>query len=187
MKFEEKKIRGVYEITLCPNEDERGFFMRVYDKKIFREMGIDAEWVQRSQSFNKSKGTVRGMHFQYPPDTECKLLRAVTGEAFLAIIDLRKGSETFGKWVSMILSEEKKNIAFVPRGCANGICTLTDNCNLLYDMSNYFNPDNQDVIKWNDSEIGIKWPVKNPSVISERDSKGKSLAWFKKNHGGIKL
>src|SRR3989344_3363846 len=132
MKINELGLKGVFEIQLDPHKDERGFFVRTYDNKIFKEKMLDKRWVQESSSFSKIKGTVRGMHFQHYPKSETKLIRSITGYFFFAVIDLRKNSETFGKWVSLILSAEKMNCLYVPKGCANGMCTLTENCILAY-------------------------------------------------------
>jgi len=187
MKIEEKEIEGVYEINLNPIEDDRGFFMRSFDKKILAEAGIANEWVQENHSLSKQKGTIRGLHFQYPPDTECKLMRVVTGELFLAIVDIRKGSKTFGKWTSIVLSEKTKNLALIPRGCTNGICTLTDDVNLLYKVDRYYAKHNEAVISWNDPDLAIDWPIKKPEVISKRDSNGMSFKEFKEKHGGLDI
>ena len=185
MKVIEKEIKGVYEIQLEPKEDDRGFFMRSYDDKIFKKHGIDRKWVHENHSLSLQKGTIRGIHFQYPPDCETKLLRVITGDIFFAIVDLRKNSETFGKWTSVVVSAKKKNMLYVPRGCAPGMCTLTVNCNLVYKVDNYYAANNEDVIKWNDPDIGIKWPIKEPNVISERDSKGQSFKDFVEKHDGL--
>lgn len=185
MKIKELEIKGVYEIQLEPHKDDRGFFVRTYDDKLFKQFGIDRPWVQENSSLSKIKGTVRGMHFQHPPSCETKVLRAITGEFFFAVVDLRKDSKTFGKWVSLILSSEKMNLLYVPRGCANGMCTLTDNCNLAYKVDNYYSKEREDIIKWDDPNIGIAWPIKNPTIISERDSKGQSLKEFIDKYGGL--
>jgi len=186
MKIIEKEIKGIYEIKLEPYEDHRGFFMRAYDDKIFKQYGIDRNWVQENHSLSLKKGVVRGLHFQYPPNTETKLLRVVTGEIFFTFVDIRKNSPTFGKWGSIVLSANKKNMLFSPRGFAMGMCTLTDNCNLLYKVDNYYTSDNEDNIKWNDPDLGIKWPVKNP-IVSKRDSKAMSFKEFVEKHGGLEV
>jgi len=187
MKFIEQNIPGVYEIKPEPKIDNRGFFMRVYDDKIFKKHGLHRNWVHENHSLSVIKGTVRGIHFQYPPDCETKLLRVITGEIFFVVIDLRKNSNTFGKWISVVVSANKKNMLYIPRGCAPGMCTLTDYCNLVYKVDNYYAPNNEDVIKWNDPDIGIKWPVKEPTILSERDSKGQSLKNFIKKHGALEV
>ncbi|MBN1275020.1 dTDP-4-dehydrorhamnose 3,5-epimerase [Candidatus Woesearchaeota archaeon] len=185
MEFFTKEIEGVYEIQLSPFEDERGFFMRTYDKKIFEEKGLHKDWVHENHSLSRIKGTVRGLHFQYPPRAETKLLRVVTGEVFFAVVDLRKGSKTFGKWTSVILSGNKKNMLYVPRGCTPGMCTLTDDVHLAYKVDNYYSKENEDNIKWNDPDIGIEWPVKEAAVISERDDNAQSFKKFKETKEGI--
>ncbi len=178
-------LDGVFEIQLAPPKDERGFFCRTYDSKIFREWGLDRDWVQESLSFSKIKGTVRGMHFQHPPHSETKLITLISGEVFFAVVDLRKDFPTFGKWVSQILSEERMNGLYVPKGCANGLCTLTDNCRLAYKMDTSYSKENEDIIKWDDQTMGIEWPIKVPTLISERDSIGQSLDDFRKKYGGL--
>ncbi len=180
-------LEGVFEIQRAPLQDERGFFCRTYDCKIFQERGLHREWVQESLSFSKYKGTVRGMHFQHPPHSETKLITALSGEVFFAVVDLRKDSPTFGRWVSQILSEERMNGLYVPKGCANGLCTLTDNCRLAYKMDTPYSKDNEDIIKWNDPGIGIEWPIGVPVIISERDSTGPSFNAFKEKYGGLKI
>jgi len=186
MKIIEKEINGVYEITLSPREDMRGFFMRTYDKKLFETIGMDKDWVQENHSFSKKKGTIRGLHFQYPPDGENKIVRVSQGEMFFVVVDLRKNSETFGKWMHVILSADKKNLLIVPRGCATGNCTLTDNSDLLYKFDNYYAPHNEESIIWNDPDININWPTQRPSEISDRDSNGISYKEFlKKSYGGL--
>ena len=185
MIFNEKEIKGVYEIQLNPHEDDRGFFVRVYDNKLFEEAGLNKKWVQENHSLSKKKGTVRGLHFQYSPNCESKLLRAVTGEAFFVVVDLRTGSDTFGKWTSVTLSSGEKNMILIPRGCAAGMCTLTEDCNLSYKVDNYYAKNNEDSIKWDDADLAIKWPIKNPEVISERDINAQSFKEFVEKNGGI--
>jgi len=123
MKIKEKEIRGVFEIQLEPHEDNRGFFVRTYDDKIFKKYGIDRKWTQENHSLSKIKGTVRGIHFQYPPDCETKVLRVITGRIFFVVIDLRKNSETFSKWTSIILSAKKRICYMFPEVVLQG-CVL---------------------------------------------------------------
>lgn len=179
------KLDGVFEIRFKPNTDKRGFFMRTYDDKIFRKYGLNKNWVQENLSFSKFKGTIRGLHFQYPPHAETKAIMAITGETFLVFVDLRKDSPTFGNWDHVILSKEKKNMIIIPRGFANGICTLSEDCTLFYKFDNYFNPQNYDAIKWNDPDLKIKWPIKNPSIISEKDKNAKGFKEFMDKTGGM--
>ncbi len=186
MIIKEGKIKGTFEINLEPHKDYRGFFMRTYDEKIFRDHGLHKGWVQESHSYSKEKNILRGLHFQFPPYAEAKLIRAVTGEIFTVVVDLRKGSSTFGKWESMILSESNNKMIYISRGIALGMCTLTDNCTLLYKIDNYYAPESQGAIQWNDSDIGINWPVKNP-IVSERDSNAMSFTEFVEKYGGLEI
>ncbi|MFC1952758.1 dTDP-4-dehydrorhamnose 3,5-epimerase [Chloroflexota bacterium] len=186
MLIQEIRLKDVFEIIPEPHEDDRGFFMRTYDIVIFQKFGLHREWVQENQSFSKKKGTLRGLHFQYPPHSETKLVRAVSGEIFIAFVDLRKGSSGFGKWDSITLSESNKKMLFLPKGLALGMCTLTENATLLYKMDNYYTPDNEGAIKWDDPDINISWPMENP-VISEKDFKAKSYSEFIRTYGGLEV
>ena len=187
MIIRERKLKGTFEIELEPHEDPRGYFVRTYDRQAFGEKGIAREWVQENESFSKGKGIIRGLHFQYPPHSEGKLMRVSSGKAFLVWVDIRKGSPTFGEWDSMELSSEKKNMVYTPRGFANGLCTLSDDCALLYKMDNYYHPESQDAIMWNDPDLKIGWPIKEPKELSDRDMKGKSFKEFIKLCGGLEV
>jgi len=183
MQIKKRKIKGAFEIGLEVHEDHRGFFMRTYDDNIFGQNGLEQHWVQENHSYSKKKGTIRGLHFQFPPNTETKLVRAVQGEIFMAFVDLRKDSPTFGKWDSLTISEDNKKMLYVPRGIALGMCTLADNSTLLYKMDNYYHPESQGAIKWDDPDLGIDWPVANP-LLSERDSKAQSFKEFMEEYIG---
>ncbi len=185
MVIKERKLKGTFEITLEPREDSRGFFTRTYDKEIFGKYGMARDWVQENESFSRQKGVIRGLHFQRPPHSEGKLMRISSGEAFLVWVDLRKGSPTLGEWDSMEFSLRKKNMIYTPRGFANGLCTLSDDCTLLYKMDNYYHPESQDAILWNDPDLNIQWPVKEPKELSERDLKAKSFKEFVDIYGGL--
>jgi len=181
------QIIGAYEIQLIPQADSRGFFMRTYDKLIFKKHKLSTNLAQESHSYSKKAHTIRGFHFQYSPYTETKLVRPIQGAVIYAIIDLRKGSKTFGKSAQIKLSARKKNMIYIPKGCASCFCTLTKNSHLLYKMDNYFSPEHYDSIKWDDPDIAINWPTKIPSEISERDSKAQSLKNFTKKHKGLSI
>jgi len=187
MKITERKIKGVFEIQLEPNEDHRGFFMRAYDNKIFEQYGINRKWVQENHSMNKEKGTIRGFHFQFPPDAETKLVRVISGEILDVFLDLRKGSETFGQWDSEALSAENKKMIYIPRGFGHGMCTLTDDAEMLYKVDSYYSPELESQIKWNDPDLAIKWPVGKEPVMSEKDSKANSFKQFVEKYGGIEI
>ncbi len=184
MIIKKRKIKGIFEINLVPHKDYRGFFMRTYDEKMFRNHGLHESWVQESHSYSKKKDILRGLHFQFPPYTETKLVRTVTGEIFIVVVDLRKGSSTFGKWESMIISGNNNKMIYISRGFAMGMCSLTDNCTILYKIDNYYVPESQGAIQWNDTDIGINWPIKNP-IISDRDLKATSFKEFVNKYGGL--
>ncbi len=135
----------------------------------------------------KINGSSGGIHFQRPPYTEAKLIRTIEGKILITIIDLRPDSKTFGKWVQIIVSAQKKNVVYIPRGCAPCLCTLTNNCQILYKMDNYFSPKHYDNIKWDDPTLAIEWPIKLPADISERDANAQSFKEFIKKYGGLKV
>ena len=186
MLVKDKKFDGVFEIQLEPKEDKRGFFMRTYDDKIFKEYGIRRTWVQENHSLSVEKGVIRGMHFQFPPYSETKLVRVISGELYDVFIDLRKGSLTFGQWDSITLSADNKKAIYIPRGFAHGNCSLTDNVQIVYKVDNYYVPNSEGTIKWDDPDIGIDWPVDNP-IISKKDSQAKSFREFIETYGGLEI
>ena len=186
MLIKERRIKGIFEIQLKPYEDRRGFFMRVYDAQLFEKYKINKNWVQENQSLSVEKGVIRGMHFQLPPHSEAKLIRVINGKIYDAFIDLRKGSTTFGQWDSINLSAENKKMIYIPRGFAHGFCTLTEKCEILYKMDNYYTPNSEGNIKWNDPDVGINWPVSDP-IISEKDLKAKSFREFTERYEGLEL
>lgn len=186
MIIEERKIKGVFEIQLEPIGDKRGFFMRAYDKKIFKEHDLHRDWVQENHSLSGKKGIVRGLHFQFPPHAETKLVRVVNGEILDVFIDLRIDSVSFGTWDSIRLSADNKKLIYIPRGFAHGFCTLTENCEVVYKVDNYYSPDNEGSIIWNDPELNIDWPEKDP-ILSEKDQRAESFKEFVEHHGGILL
>jgi len=184
--IKERKLRGVFEIQLNPREDKRGFFMRVYDDTIFKKYGIHRNWVQENHSLSVEKGVIRGLHFQFPPHTETKLVRVISGEIYDVFIDLRKNSPTFGQWDSIKLSAENKKMVYIPRGFAHGFCTLTKNCEVIYKVDNYYAPDSEGIIRWDDPDLGIDWPADTP-ILSEKDSKAKSFKDFIETYGGLEI
>jgi len=188
MHLKKTKIDGAWEIELDPKIDDRGGFVRIYDKEIFVEHGLPTDWVQESHAFSKNKGTIRGLHFLYPPHTEAKLIQMTKGEGFWAFLDIRKNSPTLGHWDSIGLSAKKNHMLFLPRGIANGVCTLTDNCHVFYHMDNAYEDSAKGGIQWNDPELGIPWPVKTPSSIAMRDMNAPSFKEFlEETEGGLVL
>ena len=168
MKFQETELNGAYLIELERNEDERGFFTRVWDKKLYEEKGLNSELSQISFSYSKKRGTLRGMHFQKKPFEETKLVRCTKGKIFDVIIDLQPESSTYKKWLSIELSADNLQALYIPEGFAHGFQTLEDSCEVCYHMSNWFSPEHARGIRWDDKEFDIKWPIENP-IISKKD------------------
>lgn len=181
MKFNAQPLAGLYTIELNVLKDERGAFARTFCKKEFEQIGHTKEFVQLNQSWNTKKGTLRGMHFQTPPFTEIKLIRCVKGAVCDVVVDLRKDSATFLQHVQVELSEENKLMIYVPEGFAHGFQTLTDNAELLYHHTEYYVPNAEGGLRYNDPLLNIKWPLP-VSVISERD---KNHSLIDKTYKGI--
>jgi len=149
--------------------DERGFFMETFKRSDFERFGIREEWVQDNHSRSK-KGVLRGLHYQLNPKAQAKLVRVVKGAVFDVAVDIRKGSPTYGKWVSVILSEENKYMIYIPKGFAHGVCILENDTELLYKVAGgEYSPEHDRSIRWNDPEINIIWPIREPT-LSERDA-----------------
>ncbi len=186
MNFIEGKLKGIYIVELKPIVDTRGFFMRTYDKRIFDENNIDKEWIQENHSRSEKKGTIRGLHFQMPPYCETKLIRCVKGSVLDVFVDVRLNSDTFGKWDSVVLSEENKKMAFIPKGFAHGFCSLTDVTEVVYKVDNIYEPGSEVGIIWNDIDININWNIEKP-VLSEKDKKNITLKEFVEKYKGVKV
>lgn len=185
MKFNELKFKGVYEIIPDSIPDSRGFFMRSYDSLKFREYGLDHKWVQENHSYSLSKGTIRGLHFQFQPFSESKLVRCISGSILNVFVDLRKDSETFGKWDAIELNRENNKMLFIPRGFANAFCILEDNSELIYKTDNFYSLEHEGRLMWNDLDLDIKWPFSNP-ILSEKDMNNMSYKDFLQKYKYIK-
>jgi dTDP-4-dehydrorhamnose 3,5-epimerase len=170
MIFEELILKGSYCITLDIKEDDRGWFARTYCKREFLNIGHTKEWVQMNHSFSLNIGTLRGMHFQFSPNTEIKLVRCISGKIFDVIVDLRKKSPTFLQWVGVELSEQNKKALYIPEGFAHGFQSLSQNTQIIYQHTEFYNPSTESGFRYNDPLIGINWPI-SVSEISERDTK----------------
>lgn len=171
MGFEFKKLEIPEVILITPKvfPDDRGLFLESYKESEFKANGINLEFKQDNHS-QSSKNVLRGLHYQLEPHEQGKLVRVITGKIFDVAVDIRKGSPTFEKWVSAELSYENKNILWIPPGFAHGFLTLEDNTNVLYKATNEYNKDSEAGIIWNDPDIGVKWPIKDP-LLSEKDLK----------------
>ena len=186
MIIKELNIKDVYEIQLESVSDKRGNFTRTFDDKIFESHNLNMKWVQENQSFSKHKNTIRGLHFQFPPHSETKLVRCIRGEIYDVFLDLRKDSSTFRKWESITLSQNNNKMILIPRGFAHGYCTLTDNCEVLYKVDNYYTPHKENGIRWNDPDLNINFPITvDEPIISSKDSNLKSFNDFIESYGSI--
>ena len=150
-------IKGLKVVAPTVFGDARGYFMETYNYNDFKEAGIDVEFVQDNQS-SSHKGVLRGLHFQinYPQD---KLVRVVNGEVFDVAVDLREGSETYGKWFGVVLSAENKKQFFIPKGFAHGFLVLSEHAEFVYKCSDFYHPNDEGGLIWNDPDIGVEWPI----------------------------
>lgn len=169
MIFQKTKIPGVFKIEMDPKDDDRGFFARTWCRAEFELHGLSTNLAQCSVSFNHSKGTLRGMHFQAAPHSEAKLVRCTRGSIYDVALDLRPESPTFKQWESTILSAENHHMFYVPEGCAHGFLTLEDSSEVFYQISEFYAPDASRGVRWNDSAFSIQWP-EDVKVISPRDA-----------------
>jgi len=169
MQFEALSLSGAMRVQLQPKSDERGFFARSFCAREFAAHDLPPGLVQCSVSFNARRGTVRGIHFQWPPSEEGKLVRCVRGSLFDVLLDLRPKSPSYLKHQTVLLDDVNRDAVYVPPGVAHGFQTLSDNTEVLYQMSDYFAADLQAGVLWNDPRFAIEWPLKDP-IISERDT-----------------
>ena len=179
-------IEGLKVIEPAVFGDARGYFMETYNYNDFAEAGIDCQFVQDNQSASK-KGVLRGLHFQinYPQD---KLVRVVNGEVFDVAVDLREGSKTFGKWYGVLLSAENKKQFFVPKNFAHGFIVLSEEAEFCYKVTDFYHPNDEGGILWNDAEVGVEWPMPEGMtavdlILSDKDKVQKSFAEYKTAHG----
>ncbi len=169
MIFKRTSIIGAYTIELEEHGDERGFFARTWCKKEFMTQGLTSNIVQANIAFTKKKGTIRGMHYQIAPNEEAKLMRCIKGAIYDVIIDLRPESSTYKQWLGVELSSENRKMFYVPEGFAHGYQSLTDNVETLYMVSEFYSPDSERAIRWNDPAFSIKWPINEDLTISDKD------------------
>jgi len=168
MIFTETKLNGAFVIEPERLEDERGFFARTWCQREFAAHGLRPKWVQCNISFNRKKGTLRGMHYQAVPYEEVKLIRCTMGAIYDVIIDLRSESPTFKQHIAVVLTARNRKMVYVPEGFAHGFLTLRDNTEVLYQMSEFYVAECARGIRWNDPVFGIQWPT-DVRVISDRD------------------
>lgn len=169
MVLRDTKLKGAFIIEAERTGDERGFFARAWCKKEFEAHGLDSRLVQSNISFNKKRGTLRGMHYQVAPHEETKLVRCTTGAIFDVIIDLRPESVTYKQWIGVELRATNHKMLYVPKGFAHGFQTLEDNTEVFYHVSEFYSARSERGVRWNDQTFGIKWPETESRVISEKD------------------
>lgn len=171
MIFTETRINGVYIIEPELLTDERGFFARSYCKEEFQKHGLETDIVQCNISYNKKKGTLRGMHYQVPPFEEAKIVSCTKGSIFDVVVDLRRDSLTYCQWVAIELSDKNFKMMYIPRGCAHGFQTLVDDAMVYYQMTEFFHTECARGVRWDDPRFTIKWPYIQKRVISDKDQK----------------
>lgn len=173
--FISTEIKGLYIIEPTVFGDARGYFMETYNFNEFKDAGLDMIFVQDNQSKSK-KGVLRGLHFQ-TRNSQGKLVRVTKGEVYDVAVDLREGSETFGKWFGVLLSDENKRQFYIPEGFAHGFVVLSDEAEFVYKCTNFYDPSSEAGLMWNDPDIGIEWPIKEDMeiLLSDKDKKHPSL------------
>lgn len=169
MIFTPTSLPGSYVIDLTPRNDHRGWFARTYCKKEFEQIGNTREFVQMNQSYTREKGALRGLHFQRTPHREIKVVRCLAGAVYDVIVDLRKDSPTFLQWFGVELSAQNKKTLYVPEGFAHGFQTLEENSELLYLVSEFYTPESEGGLRYNDRALKIQWPLP-VGDLSEKDA-----------------
>lgn len=168
MHFSKTPLAGAYLIDLDKKGDDRGFFARFYCTNEFKNIGLDNNFVQVNNSLSAYKGTLRGMHYQLPPKAESKLVRCIKGSLYDVILDLRQDSPTFGHSYGCELTAENRRMMYVPKGFGHGFITLADDTEALYLVSEFYAPELERGIRWNDPHFNIQWPIA-PAIVSEKD------------------
>lgn len=170
-------IPEVKEIRPIRHHDPRGFFSEIFRESVLRDSGIAVPFVQENHSLSVDRGVVRGLHFQIPPAAQAKLVRAAAGSILDVAVDIRRGSPTYGRHVAVVLSAEQGNQLYVPEGFAHGFCTLEANTEVVYKVSSYYSREHDLGLAWDDSELGIAWPVAaGEALLSDKDRRQPSLA-----------
>jgi dTDP-4-dehydrorhamnose 3,5-epimerase len=176
MEVIETELKGLFVLKPKVFEDERGYFFESYNQNLFKQAGLDLEFVQDNQSLSQ-KGVLRGLHFQNPPHAQGKLVRVITGAVMDVVVDIRKDSKTYGKWYGLELTEKNKWMMYVPPGFAHGFLTLEDNTVFSYKCTDFYNKSAEDCLLWNDKDININWNFDKP-LLSAKDMEGKPFKSF---------
>ena len=156
--------------------DHRGFFAETYSRRKYSELGIEDEFVQDNHSLSRDVGTLRGLHFQVPPHAQAKLVRCGRGAIFDVAVDIRRGSPTYGHWEGYELSAENGDQLYIPVGFAHGLVTLEPNSEIVYKCSDYYDPETEGAMLWNDPFIGIDWPIEADPILSDKDAAAPLMA-----------
>jgi dTDP-4-dehydrorhamnose 3,5-epimerase len=178
MIFTETPIKGAYLVDLERRGDDRGFFARFFCEREFGAQGLATRFVQINNSLTAQRGTLRGMHYQLAPKAETKVVRCVRGSLHDVVLDLRPGSPTFGRSFGAELSAENRRMMYVPKGCAHGFVTLTDDAEAVYLVDEFYSPEHERGVRWNDPRFSIPWPIE-PRVLSDKDRNARDFdpAW----------
>ena len=176
MEIIETNLQGLLVIKPKVFEDERGYFFESYNYQLFKQAGLDFNFVQDNQSLSQT-GVLRGLHFQNNPNAQGKLVRVISGSVFDVAVDIRKKSPTYGQWFGLELTEQNKWMMYIPEGFAHGFATLQDFTVFSYKCTNFYNKASEDCIFWNDSDLAINWPIENP-ILSDKDLLGKHMKDF---------
>ncbi|UXN60020.1 dTDP-4-dehydrorhamnose 3,5-epimerase [Phyllobacterium zundukense] len=169
-------LTGVFEIKPPKFGDDRGFFSETYNAQALAKAGIDLQFVQDNHSLSAAKGVLRGLHYQLPPRAQDKLVRVVSGSILDVVVDIRKSSPTFGKWLALEVSATKWNQILVPKGFAHGFLTLEENTEVIYKVTDYYSPEHDRNIRFDDPSIGIEWPFEAAAIqLSDKDRKAPLL------------
>ena len=177
MEVKKTKINGVFLIKPQIFKDKRGYFFESFNSKEFRKaIGLDVQFIQDNQSLS-SKNVLRGLHFQHPPFAQAKLVSVIKGEVLDVVVDIRKGSNTYGEYIAEHLSEENHQQLYIPEGMAHGFLTLKDDTIFTYKCSNYYNKEAEGSILWNDELLNINWGSSNP-IVSHKDQQAKNFSSF---------
>jgi dTDP-4-dehydrorhamnose 3,5-epimerase len=169
MIFKETCLPGSYTIELEEHSDERGFFARAWCRNELKTHGLNFNIAQANFAFTQKKGTIRGMHYQIAPNQEVKMMRCIKGAIYDVIIDLRPESSTYKQWFGVQLSSENRKMLYVPEGFAHGYQSLTDNVETYYLVSDFYAPESERAVRWNDPAFLIKWPINANLIISDKD------------------
>lgn len=170
MIFSETFLNGVYVVELERFEDERGFFAPSFSQREFEKRGLDSQFVENNISYNRRRGTLRGLHYQTAPNGQAKLVRCTRGTIFDVAVDLRPASPTFRRWVGVELTAENRLMFYLPREMGHGFQTLEDDTEVFYQVSTVFRPDACTGVRWDDPAFGIEWPLANERIMIARDS-----------------